>query len=187
MGLQGRIVFMRFQALQNRELHRSLALIDVYLDTVLYNCHTAGQVALWGNGVLVTVKGTRLALRIGADLLKWFGTPENICDDAAAAVARVNELLQDPRHLSEARTKADYCRNTSNMYANAHRAKSAIDALLHSFEETVRNQRKQKHPVSSASASQQLVDDDLQFLSCVMEGLGIVLLGQSERNDRVLM
>jgi protein O-GlcNAc transferase len=79
-GLQGRIVFMPFQALQNGELHSFLALIDVYLDTVVYNCHTAGQDALWANGVLVTVQGTRMASRIGADLLKWFGTPENICD-----------------------------------------------------------------------------------------------------------
>jgi predicted O-linked N-acetylglucosamine transferase (SPINDLY family) len=33
-GLQGRIVFMPFQALQNGELHRFLALIDVYQTTI---------------------------------------------------------------------------------------------------------------------------------------------------------
>jgi predicted O-linked N-acetylglucosamine transferase (SPINDLY family) len=146
-GLQGRIVFMPFQALQNGELHRFLALIDVYLDTVVYNGHTAGQDALWANGVLVTVQGTRLASRIGADLLKWFGTPENICEDAAAAVARVNELLQDPIRLSEARVKADICRRASNMYDNAHRAKIVIDALLRAFVSSSRR----RHTINGSS------------------------------------
>jgi hypothetical protein len=77
--------------------------------------------------------------------------------DASAAVARVNELLQDPIRLSEARAKADICRSTSNMYDNAHRAKMVIDALLRAFEETEHNRRKQ--PASSASASQQLRND----------------------------
>jgi hypothetical protein len=186
-GLKGMIVFMPFQALQNGELHRFLALIDVYLDAVVYNCHTAaaGQDALWANGVLVTVQGTRLASRIGADLLKWFGTTENICKDAVAAVARVNEHLQDPIRLSEARAKADICRTTSYMYDDAHRAKMAIDALLRAFEEAAHNQQKQ--PASSASASQQLVDDDLPLLTSVIDGLGIELDGHSERNDRFSM
>ena len=181
-GLEGKIVFMPFQGLQDGELHKFLALIDVYLDTVGYNGHTAGQDALWANGVLVTVRGTRLASRIGADLLTWFGTPENICEDAGAAVARVNELLQDPARLSEARAKAELCRSTSNMYDNAHRAKMVIDALLRAFEETARDQQMQS--ASSASASQQLEADDLPLLSNVMDGLGIELDGPSERNDR---
>ena len=132
--------------------------------------------------MLVTVKGTRLASRIGADQLKWFGTPENICEDAGAAVARVNELLQDPARLSEARAKAELCRSTSNMYDNAHRAKMVIDALLRAFEETARDQQMQS--ASSASASQQLEADDLPLLTNVMDGLGIELDGPSERNDR---
>jgi len=98
-GLVNRIVFMPFQELENGELHRVLALIDVYLDTPAYNGHTACHDALWANGVLVTVRGKSLAARVGADLLHHFGTPENICDDAASAVARVSELLQGPTCL----------------------------------------------------------------------------------------
>ncbi len=77
---------MPFQDLETGELHRFLALIDVYLDSPVYNSHTAGQDALWANGVLVTVRGDRLASRVAADLLHWFGTPENICDNSAAAL-----------------------------------------------------------------------------------------------------
>ena len=189
-GLEGRIVFMPFQDLPNGDLHRFLALIDVCLDTPLYNAHTAGHDALWANGVLITVEGTRLPSRIGADLQRYFGCPENICKDAAEAVARVNGLLQDPLLLSEARAKADRCRASSTMYDNAHRAEIVIEALLRAFEDTVeesvRNQRK-RLGVCSASESQQLLKDELPYLSGVMGGLGIELTGESESNGRFLM
>ena len=189
-GLEGRIVFMPFQDLPNGDLHRFLALIDVCLDTPLYNAHTAGHDALWANGVLITVEGTRLPSRIGADLQRYFGCPENICKDAAEAVARVNGLLQDPLLLSEARAKADRCRASSTMYDNAHRAEIVIEALLRAFEDTVeesvRNQRKRLR-VCSASESQQLLKDELPYLSGVMGGLGIELTGESESNGRFLM
>ena len=189
-GLEGRIVFMPFQDLPNGDLHRFLALIDVCLDTPLYNAHTAGHDALWANGVLITVEGTRLPSRIGADLQRYFGCPENICKDAAEAVARVNGLLQDPLLLLEARAKADRCRASSTMYDNAHRAEIVIEALLRAFEDTVeesvRNQRK-RLGVCSASESQQLLKDELPYLSGVMGGLGIELTGESESNGRFLM
>ena len=177
-GLEGRIVFMPFQDLPNGDLHRFLALIDVCLDTPLYNAHTAGHDALWANGVLITVEGTRLPSRIGADLQRYFGCPENICKDAAEAVARVNGLLQDPLLLLEARAKADRCRASSTMYDNAHRAEIVIEALLRAFEDTVEG---------SASESQQLLKDELPYLSGVMGGLGIELTGESESNGRFLM
>ena len=155
---------MPFQELENGELHRVLALIDVYLDTPAYNGHTACHDALWANGVLVTVRGKSLAARVGADLLHHFGTPENICDDAASAVARANELLQDPTCLSVARKKADHCRATSQMYDNAHRAEIVIDALVRAFKETVMEQEKDKALGCSASASQHLSDSDVTIL-----------------------
>ena len=189
-GLQGRILFMPFQDLQTGELHRFLALIDVYLDSPVYNSHTAGQDALWANGVLVTVRGDRLASRVAADLLHWFGTPENICDNSAAAVARVNELLQDPRRLSEARSKADKCRDSSTMYDNARRADMVIDALLRSFEDTVRIQQQKKNKKacsSSTQASKELADEDFVTITSLMEGLGIDHNGSAERNAQYVM
>jgi hypothetical protein len=77
-SLEGRIVVMPFQPLQNGELHQFLALIDVYLDTLLCNGHTAcHDVFFWADGVLITVQGTRLASRMGADLLLHSWSPEN--------------------------------------------------------------------------------------------------------------
>ena len=194
-GLQGRVVFMPFQALETGELHRFLALCDLYLDTLAYNSHTAGHDAIFANGVFITVEGTRLSSRVGADLLRHFGCPENICADPAAAVARVNQLLQNPELLANARMKADRCRAASEMYNNKRRSEIVIAALIRAFEEAV-EQRKQKQ-VCSASASQQLVggasasqelsDSDLGFVCGVMEELGIVMQGESEIKGRFLI
>ena len=194
-GLQDRVVFMPFQPLETGELHRFLALCDLYLDTLAYNSHTAGHDAIFANGVFITVEGTRLSSRVGADLLRHFGCPENICADPAAAVARVNQLLQNPALLAEARTKADRCHAASEMYNNKRRSEIVIAALMRASEEAV-EQRKQKQ-VCSASASQQLVgetsasqelsDGDLGFVSSVMEELGIDVQGDSEIKGRFLI
>ena len=97
---------MPFQDLHTGELHEVLALADLGLDTPGYNSHTAGHDVLWANGDFVSVKGERLASRIGAELLHWFGTPENICDSLDAAVDRVNTLLQNPELLAQAHARA---------------------------------------------------------------------------------
>jgi hypothetical protein len=187
LGLQGRLVFMPIQDLDNGDLHRFLALIDVYLDTPVYNSHTACHDSLWANGVHITIEGESLAARIGADLLHNFGTPENICSDAAAALARVNELLQDPACLLAARKKAEHCRATSKMYDNAHRGEIVLEALLRAFKETVKNQEQEKELACSASASQHLSDSDVTILSNVMDGLGIHVRGTAEDHERFIM
>ena len=183
-GLLDRIVFLPFQELENGELHSVLALVDVCIDSLVCNGHTAGHDILWANGILITVPGTRLATRIGADLLRHFGCPENICDDTAAAVARVNSLLQNPSLLSAARLKADHCRATSKMYDNTHRAEIVIEALLRAYDETRQNQRQQ--PACSASETQ-LSDTDVQSICAAMEGLGISVQGHYESTSRFAM
>jgi predicted O-linked N-acetylglucosamine transferase (SPINDLY family) len=185
-GLQGKIMFMPYQQLYNGDLHKFLALIDVNLDTVVYNGHTASHDVLWANGVLISVRGKSLASRVGADLLHHFGTPENICYDPAAAVARVNQLLQNPTCLSEARVKADQCRATSKMYDNSHRAEIVIEALLRAFDDKLAASRQRNQLACSASASQQLLDSDMESLCCMMDGLGIAVTGNHERSNRFL-
>ena len=186
-GLQGKIMFMQYQQLYNGDLHKFLALIDVNLDTVVYNGHTASHDVLWANGVLISVRGKSLASRVGADLLHHFGTPENICDDPAAAVARVNQLLQNPTCLSEAVVKADQCRASSKMYDNSHRAEIVIEALLRAFDDKLAASRQRNQLACSASASQQLLASDMQSLCSIMEGLGIAVTGNPERSNRFFM
>jgi len=187
LGMRDRLVFVPHLDLENGDLHRFLALIDVYLDTPVYNSHTACHDSLWANGVHITIEGESLAARIGADLLHHFGTPENICSDAAAALARVNDLLQDPIGLLAARKKAERCRAASKMYDNAHRAEIVLDALLRAFKETVKNQEQEKELACSASASQHLSEIDVTFVSTVMDGLGIRLRGTAEDHERFIM
>ena len=184
-GLQGRIQFIDFQPLEDGRLFKFLALTDVYLDTLEYNGHTAVHDALWANGVVVSVKGERLSQRIGADLLFNFGTPENICHDKNAAVARVNTLLQDSTILLEARTKAENCRLTAQMYDVAHRAKMVMEALERAYKEMVSNQRKQI--ASSAAAIGKISESDIQSLCDLMEGLGIQVNGSFEQQDQFLI
>ena len=181
-GLPDRILFVPFQPLQSGELHEFLALGDIYLDTPVYNGHTAAHEALWANGVFVTVKGNSLASMVGADLLEWFGTPENVCASVDDAVGRVNSLLQAPELLAQARLNAEQCRAKSLMYDNAHRAKIVIEALLRAYTDKLSEQRKKQ--ASSASA-RLLLDTDLQPLTDSMHSLGIEVQGSAVINELV--
>ena len=173
-GLSGRIVFMPFQDLHTGELHEVLALADLGLDTPGYNSHTAGHDVLWANGVFVSVKGERLASRIGAELLHWFGTPENICDSLDAAVDRVNTLLQNPELLAQAHARADQCRTESSIYDHELRARMVIEALLRAYNDMLLSESR-------------LSDDDIDSLANALDGLGIAVEGTADRNQPVVM
>jgi hypothetical protein len=172
-GLSGRIVFMPFQDLHTGELHEVLALADLSLDTPGYNSHTAGHDVLWANGVFVSVKGERLASRIGAELLHWFGTPENICDSLDAAVDRVNTLLQNPELLAQAHARADQCRTQSSIYNHELRANMVIEALRRAYNDKLLSES-------------QLADDDINSLAIALDGLGIAVEGPAVRKQLVV-
>ena len=76
------------------------------------------------------------------------------------------------------------------MYDNARRADMVIDALLRSFEDTVRIQQQKKNKKacsSSTQASKELADEDFVTITSLMEGLGIDHNGSAERNAQYVM
>ena len=169
-----RISFLPFQNLSSGQLHEALAVTDLYLDTLGYNGHTATHDHLWANGVLVTVRGSTLASRIAADLLECFGTPENICDSADAAVARVNKLLQTPGALEEARSRADECRSKATMYDNAERAQMVIKALVGAYRDKLSEQKQEEVPCDPETLHMTI--DETRVID-FLDGLGIALTG----------
>jgi hypothetical protein len=175
-----RISFLPYQNLSSGELHEALAVTDLCLDTLGYNGHTATQDHLWANGVLVTVRGKTLASRIAADLLECFGTPENICDNPVAAVARVNQLLQTPGALEEAREKADKCRSKAEMYDNALRAKMVIEALKRAHREKHREQKSQEVPCDPETLD---MEKDQTRVTNFLDVLGIALTGSATTSE----
>jgi hypothetical protein len=134
-GLPDRVLFSPFLDPLNGDLQETLALCDLCLDTLgPYTGHTAASDSIYGCGDYITVEGDTVPGRIAADLNRCFGTPENILKDDSAALARVNQLLQDPKLLAEAHAKAAQCSDTWSMYDNELRARQVLSALQSAYE-----------------------------------------------------
>ena len=173
-GLEDRLFFVSHQQLWDGSLHAFLAVGDVYVDTPHFNGHTAVHDALWGLGVVVSVEGTTLAGRVAVDLLTAFGTPENICNNDDAAIVRINQLLQNPNIYEDARTKAEMCRNTSDMYDNELRARLVLTALKEAYNFKLGEQQTREDAVSEGNF---ILDDDIE---CIHQKLSALVIKVDE-------
>ncbi len=73
-------------------------------------------------------------------MLAAFGTPENLCGNDDAVVARINELLKKEKEYNEANSKAEQCRKNSLMYDSELRALQVFTALKTGYNIKLREQ-----------------------------------------------
>jgi hypothetical protein len=128
-GLQDRLYAVEYQDLPSGALHRFLAVCDLYLDTFVFNGMTALVDALWAIGIAVTVRGSTVPSRVGANLLSRAGLTEFICQSEEEAVDLVCKLLPDRERLRQLRETSSKGRLESKFYDAAAYAKSLDNEL----------------------------------------------------------
>jgi predicted O-linked N-acetylglucosamine transferase (SPINDLY family) len=102
-----------------------LQLLDLSLDTRIYNGHTTTSDALWAGLPVLTLKGGHFASRVSASILQAIGLPELIANELEEYEDLAVELAHSPEKLLSLRNRLkanrskmplfDTCRFTKNL------------------------------------------------------------------------
>jgi hypothetical protein len=183
-GLENRLRFVQFQNLDDGSLHNLIGAVDLYVNNRGYPGHTASHDALWSARVVISLQGdTTLAGMIVADLHDAFGTPENLLKTDAAAIERINQLLQSPAAYAEACLKSDLCRKQSRMYDSELRGRLVISALKEAHATKVEEQ-KQREIVRADNAL--LADSDLTEIVERLQAICVEVTGPMIRDEHLV-
>ncbi|CAM9838517.1 unnamed protein product, partial [Hapterophycus canaliculatus] len=82
----------------------------------LYNAHTVGCDALWAGVPMVTLRGTKMASRVGASLVEAAGMPELATDSLEDYTRLVTALARDEKHRQGLRQKLANVRMTCPLF-----------------------------------------------------------------------
>jgi predicted O-linked N-acetylglucosamine transferase (SPINDLY family) len=104
-----------------------LRLADLFLDTLPYNAHTTGSLALWAGLPVLTCEGTTFAGRVGASLLRAMGAPGLVASSLPEYEARALELAARPAELAAIRATLERNRATHPLF-DAERFRRHIEA-----------------------------------------------------------
>ena len=114
------------------------ALADLYLDAWDYNGHTSVLDALHAGVPVVTREGTRIAQRMGANLLRQHGAKQWIAQDATAYEQLALKLMQsaDERRAYRAQLAQSRARFAPfHLATQARRFDAAIDAAYARYQQ----------------------------------------------------
>jgi predicted O-linked N-acetylglucosamine transferase (SPINDLY family) len=91
-------------------------LMDLFLDTPLYNAGATATDALWAGVPLLTVEGRTYISRVAGSLLRNVGLPELIMPDLEAYEETAVALAQDRERLRALRGRLDAARETALLF-----------------------------------------------------------------------
>ncbi|CAM9502715.1 unnamed protein product [Ectocarpus fasciculatus] len=129
---QGRVVFA---PLVGKEEHlQRLRLADLFVDTPLYNAHTVGCDALWAGVPMVTLRGAKMASRVGASLVEAAGMPELVTDSLEEYTKLVQALARDNERRGDLRQKLARARLTCPLFDTRRWVRDAEDVLRLAWE-----------------------------------------------------
>ncbi|CAM9416612.1 unnamed protein product, partial [Ectocarpus sp. 13 AM-2016] len=129
---EGRVVFA---PLVGKEEHlQRLRLADLFVDTPLYNAHTVGCDALWAGVPMVTLRGARMASRVGASLVEAAGMPELVTDSLEEYTQLVLALARDDKRRGDLRQKLERARLTCPLFDTRQWVRDAEDVLRQAWE-----------------------------------------------------
>ncbi|CAM9288553.1 unnamed protein product, partial [Laminaria digitata] len=124
-----------FAPLVGKEEHlQRLRLADLFVDTPLYNAHTVGCDALWAGVPMVTLRGVKMASRVGASLVEAAGMPELVADSLEEYTRLVQALARDDHLRHELRDKLGRARQTCPLFDTRRWVRDAEDALRWAWE-----------------------------------------------------
>ncbi len=93
-----------------------LKLMDLSLDTRIYNGHTTTSDALWAGIPVLTVKGGHFASRVSASILQAMGLPELITHEIGEYEALAVRIATDRALLRELKEKVAANRSTAPLF-----------------------------------------------------------------------
>jgi predicted O-linked N-acetylglucosamine transferase (SPINDLY family) len=92
------------------------SLVDLALDTRIYNGHTTTSDMLWAGVPVITLKGTHFASRVSASLLQAFGLPELIMETLGSYRTLAHDIAQTPARYIALRERVMALRQQSPLF-----------------------------------------------------------------------
>eukprot|EP00904_Undaria_pinnatifida_P003604 jgi/Undpi1/13244/HiC_scaffold_8.g02906.m1 len=124
-----------FAPIVGKEEHlQRLRLADLFVDTPLYNAHTVGCDALWAGVPMITLRGVKMASRVGASLVEAAGMPELVVDSLEEYTRLVQALARDDQLRHGFRDKLGRARRTCPLFDTRRWVRDAEDALRWAWE-----------------------------------------------------
>lgn len=105
---------IHFSDVVNKEEHIKRGyLADLFLDTPMCNAHTTACDILWSGTPMITMKGEKMASRVGASILNAVGLNELVCNSYIDYEELAVKLAEDSDRLYSMRTHLEQTRNSS--------------------------------------------------------------------------
>ncbi len=115
----------------DRKTHLSrISLIDIALDTLIYNGHTTTLEMLQSGVPVVTCRGNHFASRVSASLLNTLDVCELIADDKLSYKNIIIDLIENKRALEGLKQKIDLNLEKSKLFDIKHFAESFETAII---------------------------------------------------------
>lgn len=125
---QSRLLFLN--KLPKDEHLARLQLLDLSLDTRIYNGHTTTSDALWAGIPVVALKGGHFASRVSASILQTMGLPELVTRDIDEYEALAVKIALSSEHQNILKQKIDANRLTSPLFDTPRFTKNLERAYL---------------------------------------------------------
>ena len=125
-----RLVFAGKLPDKSKHLGR-LQLMDLALDTLVYNGQTTTRDALWAGVPVITIHGSHIASRVSASILFAMGLNEGlVASDLNEYEALALHWARNPEGLRELRRQVWEARNTSSLFDTKHVLQQIESAYL---------------------------------------------------------
>ena len=122
---------LHFTDVASKEEHiRRSGIADLCLDTLAYNGHTTSCDVLWSGTPMLTLRGTKMAARVGASLSKAAGIEAAIASTPEEYVEMGVALATDPDRLFELRQKLQMQRLSSPLFDTRRWVRAFEDGLM---------------------------------------------------------
>jgi predicted O-linked N-acetylglucosamine transferase (SPINDLY family) len=144
-----RLVFAGLLPLEDHLARQRLA--DLSLDTLPYNGHATGSVALWAGLPLVTCRGDTFAGRVGASLLNAIGLPELVTTSLDEYEALALRLASEPALLQSIRRKLAHNRLRYPLFDSDRFRRHIEAAYITAWEIWQRGERPRSFRVEAAA------------------------------------
>ncbi|WP_155302818.1 tetratricopeptide repeat protein [Desulfosarcina widdelii] len=129
-----RLIFL--EKLPKDEHLKRLQLMDVSLDTRIYNGHTTTSDSLWAGIPVLTLKGDHFASRVSASILQAIALPELIVDEIGKYEDLAVKLATDPGLFGMLKQKVGKNRLTEPLFDTSRftrNLESAYQEMIHRY------------------------------------------------------
>ncbi|WP_425391801.1 tetratricopeptide repeat protein [Ekhidna sp.] len=128
---------------------RRMELIDLFLDTSIYNGHTTCLEALWMSVPVLTLKGFSISSRLCSSFIEAIDIKEMVCETSDAYIQKAITLAQDEEMFVAIKKRFSEARRNSKFFDPRHLTRNIEAAYIKMWEKHERGETRSDFKVLS--------------------------------------